>query len=98
MALCQKHKIHLISDEVYALSIFDSKDSNAVPFTSVLAIDSTNLLRPEYLHVLYGMSKAGCARVFFYILCWGKQVDNWSLGFRCQWTAPRLYLYAKYGT
>lgn len=59
MGLCQKHKIHLISDEVYALSIFDSGDSNALPFTSVLAIDSTDLIRPDYLHVLYGMSKVG---------------------------------------
>lgn len=62
MLLCNKYKIHLISDEIYALSVFDSGDPKAVPFTSVLAINSTNLMDPDYLHVLYGVSKVGGCR------------------------------------
>src|SRR5947209_11602562 len=42
MRLCQKHRIHLISDEIYALSIWHNPEyPNATTFTSVLAIDTT---------------------------------------------------------
>lgn len=57
MALCQKHHIHLISDEIYALSVFDTGNPDAVPFTSVLSFDATGLIDDDLLHVLYGMSK-----------------------------------------
>lgn len=63
MRLCNQHKIHLISDEIYALSVFDSGKPKAVPLTSVLAIDNANRIHPDYLHVLYGMSKVGCQRL-----------------------------------
>ncbi|KAF4471786.1 1-aminocyclopropane-1-carboxylate synthase [Fusarium albosuccineum] len=56
MQFCQKHRLHLLSDEIYACSVFDSGDP-AVPFTSILAIDSTGLIDPELLHVTYGLSK-----------------------------------------
>lgn len=59
MKFCQTHSIHLISDEIYGLSVFDSGDSAAIPFTSVLSIDSAGLIDPDYLHVFYGMSKVG---------------------------------------
>lgn len=57
MKFCQKHQLHLVSDEIYACSVFDSGDPNATTFTSVLSIDSTNLIDPELLHVTYGLSK-----------------------------------------
>lgn len=57
MKFCHKHRIHLISDEIYGLSVFDTGDSAAIPFTSVLSIDLTGLIDPDYLHVFYGMSK-----------------------------------------
>jgi len=55
--LCHKHKIHLISDEVYALSVFDVAGSNIAPFTSVLSINPTGLIATDRIHVLYSMSK-----------------------------------------
>lgn len=57
MKLCQRHSIHLISDEIYALSVFDTGDPAAIPFTSVLSFDPAGLIDPDYLHVFYGMSK-----------------------------------------
>lgn len=57
MSLCQKHRIHFISDEVYALSVFDSGESNTVPFTSVLSIDPAGILDSDLIHVTYAMSK-----------------------------------------
>jgi aspartate/methionine/tyrosine aminotransferase len=55
--LCQKYNIHLISDEIYALSVFEVEGLESTPFTSVLSIDPTGLLRTDQIHVLYGMSK-----------------------------------------
>lgn len=61
MNFCQSHKIHLISDEIYACSVFDSGES-AAPFTSVLSICNDGLIDTELLHVTYGLSKDfGCA-------------------------------------
>jgi 1-aminocyclopropane-1-carboxylate synthase len=60
MKLCQKYSVHLISDEIYALSVWrhGSSDSQSMQsFTSVLSIDSTGILDPVLLHVLWGMSK-----------------------------------------
>jgi aspartate/methionine/tyrosine aminotransferase len=57
MAFCQNHRIHLISDEVYGLSVFDTGNPDAMSFTSVLSFDTTGLIDDELLHVLYGMSK-----------------------------------------
>ncbi|WEW59118.1 hypothetical protein PRK78_004587 [Emydomyces testavorans] len=57
MSFCQKRRIHLISDEIYALSVFDSGESDAIPFTSVLGVDPAGLLDEDYIHVTYGMAK-----------------------------------------
>ncbi|KAK5994746.1 1-aminocyclopropane-1-carboxylate synthase 1-like protein [Cladobotryum mycophilum] len=55
MKFCQKHQIHLISDEVYALSVFGEGDG--LPgFTSVLTIEP-GYIDDELLHVIYGFSK-----------------------------------------
>ena len=55
--LCAKHNIHIISDEVYGCSVFPVQSTDAVPFTSMLSIDPTGILRNDQLHVLYGLSK-----------------------------------------
>jgi xeroderma pigmentosum group C-complementing protein len=55
--LCSKYNIHLISDEIYGLSVFEVEGSKRTPFTSVLSIDPTGLIRTDQIHVLYGMSK-----------------------------------------
>lgn len=57
MKFCQKHRLHLISDEIYACSTFDSGEPDAEPFTSALAIDPEGLIDTERLHVTYGFSK-----------------------------------------
>lgn len=54
---CEKHSIHLISDEVYASCVFDSGDPDAVPFTSILALNLDGIIDPNLVHVLYGFSK-----------------------------------------
>lgn len=58
MRLCQKRKIHLLCDEIYAMSIYDApEDPRAVKFTSVLSFDSLPYISTDYLHVIYGVSK-----------------------------------------
>ncbi|KAL7267132.1 hypothetical protein RUND412_010291 [Rhizina undulata] len=58
LKFCQKHRIHLISDEIYALTVFKNKEyPDAVTFTSVLSIDLEGIIDKELVHVLYGMSK-----------------------------------------
>ncbi|KAM4065323.1 aminotransferase class I and II domain-containing protein [Hirsutella rhossiliensis] len=57
MKFCQKRKLHLISDEIYACSTFDSGEPYATPFTSILAINAEGLIDTERLHVTYGFSK-----------------------------------------
>jgi aspartate/methionine/tyrosine aminotransferase len=58
MRVCQRHAIHLISDEIYALSVWHNPEyPDAATFTSVLSIDTTNTISPELVHVLWGLSK-----------------------------------------
>lgn len=59
LELSNKYKIHLLSDEIYALSIYDNKASapNPVPFDSVLSLDVEKYIDPNYLQFIYGLSK-----------------------------------------
>ncbi|MCJ1382353.1 hypothetical protein MMC17_005466 [Xylographa soralifera] len=58
LRFCQKHQIHFISDEVYALSTFSSPtNTTSQPFVSVLSIDLQGLIDSKLVHLLYGMSK-----------------------------------------
>lgn len=58
MRFCATHNLHLISDEIYALSTFPNPDyPSAVPFTSVLSIDPTGIIDKDLLHVTYALSK-----------------------------------------
>ncbi len=60
MRLCEKYKIHLVSDELYALSTWpNSVDTHPapVPFFSCLSIDPTGIIDPSRLHVVWGISK-----------------------------------------
>lgn len=60
MRLCQKHQLHLISDEIYALSVWENTVDEYPPpvkFQSVLSIDLDGLIDPQLVHVLWGMSK-----------------------------------------
>ncbi|KAH7350546.1 putative aspartate aminotransferase [Rhexocercosporidium sp. MPI-PUGE-AT-0058] len=57
MKFCQQKSIHMISDEVYALSVYDTGSPDLPVFTSALSIDPTGLIDVERLHIFYGMSK-----------------------------------------
>ncbi|EAW09092.1 putative aminotransferase [Aspergillus clavatus NRRL 1] len=56
MRLCQEHRMHFISDEIYALSIWGSTDAGT-GFESALSIDTTGIIDADRVHVLWGMSK-----------------------------------------
>lgn len=59
MRLCASKGIHIISDEIYALSVYKWDDDNrpSEKFTSIREIDPTGIIDPRQVHVLYGMSK-----------------------------------------
>ena len=60
LQFCSKHNLHLISDEIYALSTFDpgvTTDAVLTPFTSVLSVLDDSVIDPNSVHVLYGFSK-----------------------------------------
>ncbi|OJJ62949.1 hypothetical protein ASPSYDRAFT_143268 [Aspergillus sydowii CBS 593.65] len=58
MRFCQKHNLHLITDEIYGLSTWKNPDFPDAPgFTSVLSIKKDGLIDPSLVHVLWGMSK-----------------------------------------
>ncbi|RDL37263.1 Uncharacterized protein BP5553_04696 [Venustampulla echinocandica] len=57
MEFCQKHQLHLISDEVYAMSTWTQDESQDTPFTSCLSIDSRGIIDPSLIHVVWGVSK-----------------------------------------
>ena len=60
MLLCQKYRIQLISDEIYALSTWENtidKDVEQTPFRSCLSIPVPPGFEPSRLTVLWGMSK-----------------------------------------
>ena len=63
-ALCQKYGIHFISDEIYALSVWENNvdgadvaSPEAVPFASALSLDLSDIISPSHVHVLWGLSK-----------------------------------------
>lgn len=58
LRFCAARSIHLISDEIYALSTYERDDGLSERFTSVRAIDLAEIIDPRQVHVLYGMSKA----------------------------------------
>lgn len=60
MRLCERHEIHLVSDEIYALSVFQNKvdiEPPGVVFESILSIDPKGIVDPARIHVVWGMSK-----------------------------------------
>ncbi|KAF2449563.1 aminotransferase [Karstenula rhodostoma CBS 690.94] len=54
LSFCNTHKIHLVTDEVYAMSVYSE---DGTPFTSVLSLDWQKYIDPTYFHHVYGMSK-----------------------------------------
>ena len=59
MRLCGKLDLHLISDEIYGLSVFENPGmQNSVPFTSILSLNAEGLMDPKKVHMQWGLSKA----------------------------------------
>ncbi|KAL5319879.1 hypothetical protein ACEPPN_012937 [Leptodophora sp. 'Broadleaf-Isolate-01'] len=57
-AFCGSHGLHLICDEIYALSVFDNPVYPAAEtFTSILGVDLEGLIEEDMVHVMYGPSK-----------------------------------------
>ncbi|KAJ4203057.1 hypothetical protein NW759_015256 [Fusarium solani] len=60
MSLCSKYDLHFISDEVYALSVWENRaDRNPVPvpFESCLSLDTADVIVPDRIHTIWGLSK-----------------------------------------
>ena len=59
LKLSKQYNLHFISDEIYALSKYDNKASapNPVPFESVLSLNVSQYIEPEYVQFTYGLSK-----------------------------------------
>lgn len=62
LRLCSKYQIHLISDEIYALTVWEntidhSTPSSGIPFSSILSLDLPSIIDPSLVHVLWGVSK-----------------------------------------
>ena len=62
MRLCKKYKIHLINDELYALSVWHNTvdmefKTPPAPFISCLPIGLTDIIDPSRLHLIWGISK-----------------------------------------
>lgn len=85
--LCNKYKIHLISDEIYCLSMFEVKGSKRTSFTSMLSIDPTGLLRTDQIHVLYGISKV---RYKYPSTCL-MSCSEYKIGFWCCRSTARVF-------
>ncbi|PYH47051.1 putative aminotransferase [Aspergillus saccharolyticus JOP 1030-1] len=60
MKLCQKYGVHFVSDEIYALSVWENTVDELpapVAFESALSIDLAGIIDPTLVHVLWGLSK-----------------------------------------
>ena len=59
MRFCQKHDLHLVSDEVFGLSVFDSPDLPESPeFTSIMSLDPKTLgVDSQRIHLIWSLSK-----------------------------------------
>ena len=57
--------MHLLSDEIYALTTFSNDDfKNPVQFTSLLSIDKIDIIDPSLCHIIHEMSKV-CSEINF---------------------------------
>lgn len=62
---CGRHGLHLISDEIFAQSVYQTPNViDPVPFNSILSLDLTGCIDWQFVHVAYGMSKDYSANGF----------------------------------
>jgi aspartate/methionine/tyrosine aminotransferase len=93
--LCEKYNIHLLSDELYALSAFPNPDGlpSSPPVISPLSLDSVSLgVNHSRIHILYGVSKDfGSNRIAS--VYWYSQPIQRSYGLSRQRRRSRWYLH-----
>lgn len=58
---CAANNLHLVSNEIYAKSVFDAKRPGIPAFSSILSLDLEGIIDPTLVHVVYGASKDFCA-------------------------------------
>lgn len=56
-----KNGLHLISDEIYANSVFENSAAKVKRFTSIVELEYEKVIDKSMVHVLYGISKDFCA-------------------------------------
>lgn len=58
MKFCSRNGLHIISDEIYALSVWNNpRLPNAQVFVSILSIDLEGIINPSFVHTVWGLSK-----------------------------------------
>ncbi|RAK96462.1 aspartate aminotransferase [Aspergillus ibericus CBS 121593] len=58
MKFCSRNRLHLISDEIYALSVWENPQlPHAQQFRSVLSMNIKEFMDPSMVHVVWGLSK-----------------------------------------
>lgn len=60
LKLCEKYQIHLVSDEIYGLTVWQNKEDKSppqVPFHSILSFDLNGIINPALVHAIWGTSK-----------------------------------------
>ncbi|CCT61193.1 hypothetical protein IAQ61_004988 [Plenodomus lingam] len=59
---CGRNNLHLISDEIFALSVYhNAQATNVTPFLSILGAGLDDCIESHLVHVMYGMGKDFCA-------------------------------------
>lgn len=64
LRFCASKGIHLISDEIYALSVYNQEGDGSRRFTSLRAIDTSGIIDSSHVHILHGMSKVSIVHLF----------------------------------
>lgn len=58
MKLCARNDLHLVSDEIYAMSVWKNPNlPDAAEFKSVLSMNTKGLIDSSMIHVVWGLSK-----------------------------------------
>lgn len=92
MKLCDKYKVHLLSDEIYASSVYEVPDKNAVKFTSALSFDTSPYISKDYLHVVYGKPDCEVGGAYGYVLTNSRHCVRSEQGFCSRRDSSRMHV------
>lgn len=58
MKFCHRHGLHLIFDEIYAMTVWENPRLKEAPgFQSILSMTNESLMDPSMVHAVWGLSK-----------------------------------------